>query len=176
MCSTSARFATVYVRFCRKKRSWNVFFSSCFELCFTKNLKPGSYVRGDVNSNKKRTAWTRKVLPLALPIFLPRRRRVHIVQEQMVTNELVARAHLTVRHYRAWSWLFHNKIKTLWTLRKEYSENPMCCSKSNDRKGLLRERWSFKSQRCAVYVPALVCYGIPMRSILDATKYCTVFD
>ena len=29
------------------------FVSSCFELCFTKNLKPGSYVQGDMNSKKR---------------------------------------------------------------------------------------------------------------------------
>ena len=36
------------------KNELGTFFPSCFELCFTRNLKPGSYVRGDVNSNKKK--------------------------------------------------------------------------------------------------------------------------
>ena len=43
-------------RFLQEKRIWNVsFFPPVLNICFTKNLKPGSYVRGDVNSNKKRT-------------------------------------------------------------------------------------------------------------------------
>ena len=43
-------------RFLQEKTNLERFFlSSCFELCFTKNLKPGSYVRRDVNSNKKKS-------------------------------------------------------------------------------------------------------------------------
>ena len=40
-------------QFFEGKNELGTFFSSCFEHLFHKNLKPGSYVRGDVNSNKK---------------------------------------------------------------------------------------------------------------------------